>query len=830
MGDSSKEDLNGYRLAKAITSCGRKVLYKTFLWGTQDKPSDMTLKHYLITSQGDNAMKIFNSTQKKLIDENADGSKFDVSLLYVSIKVACKTAAPYSDPLWFTTSTQMEYYITAIKNMRNDCLHGQLTITNKVYFENMMKLRELLTGCLKTSGERYGRDQAEVKEEIQQMNDELDNIMKESLGKQDILTFCGDEMKSLMINDSRDKLNEVFQSISYVNPVSFITSNLKLKVDKIFVDIEVKHGQRGGEGEHISYQHLLKLVQTTAVPSFTSTVSQQQGISSHPHIILLEGLAGSGKSTLVKLVIDEWTQGGKGNISGLDNYDLLLWVQCRDPTMTCYQQLLDRLMPEVAIKFKEILPKLMKLCKILIIIDGLDEDNESSRRLVQSLLQEFKYCSNIVFLCTSRPERVENFRRTIPAEYTVQHATLHGISRTNLAQFVRMNHQEITKQTGNNRNTEELENKVIKLKELHEHLRLPMNLILMIYIWDHDPDQLNLTSLTHTELYYNIHKLCKHKLIERLTNHEATKNMDDKDLTDNINIMLMHIYKTSLETLSLDQLNFEVNTVDQLTTTCKQLCLPYKEVLSAFLCLRPTWTVLGIKERYSAPHKGIQDYFAALYIVSNLNNPQYSTLTPTSATLASATPVSIERVLEESIRSGVVDMNKYQNVLIHLVGLLHLVLDKVPEAPAREVVHLLQDSGMRHNNQWLDLLDNTKMSSVILKEIAHLFNTEETIYVSDDRVRSCAALLPHLSSCQVEIDIDGDPGDLPDLPDLLAALTHHYCTHLLLWHHYKHADTTTTSNNLLQHGELLLILNSQKGDDWPAKADEFTELPKWGSL
>ncbi|KAK8720940.1 hypothetical protein OTU49_013012, partial [Cherax quadricarinatus] len=175
--------------------------------------------------------------------------------------------------------------------------------------------------------------------------------------------------------------------------------------------------------------------------------------------------------------------------------------------------------------------------------------------------------------------------------------------------------------------------------------------------------------------------------------------------------------------------------------------------------------------------------------------------TPASATPASSTtasPVSVKGVLEKSIRSGVADMNKYQNVLIHVAGLLHLVLDQIPETPAREVVQLLQESGMRDNDQWLELLDNTNMSPVIVKQISHLLNTEKTIEVSDERVRSCVALLPHLSSCKVEINILDDPGDLPHLPDLLAALTHHHCTQLLLWHHYYNADTTTTSDNLLE--------------------------------
>ncbi|KAK8720407.1 hypothetical protein OTU49_013347 [Cherax quadricarinatus] len=814
---NDKQVFNACRLIKAVNICAKYILHKTFLWGNPDKCMIMKLDFTLFMNTPKTS-KFLDKTLKQIINKHPDVSEFDVSLLYDSIKSACKKEPPLSDQKWYIENEEIEYYITSILNMRNNVLHGQLAVTDENYKESLNNHRELSTRCLKICGKKYGRDEAEVTKEVKQMNDILEEITTEILLEDDILLYCSDMVKRRMINDSRAKLMEIFQSISYVNPVSCITSDLKLKEDEIFVDIEVTHGQHGGRGQHISYQHLLKLVQTTAPPSFTRTVSQQQDIPTRPCIILVEGVAGSGKTTLVKLVIEEWTQGGQGNISDLDNYELLLWVQCRDPTMTCYQQLLDRLMPEIDIKLKEIHQKLMKLCKILIIIDGLDEDNESSRTLVQSLLQEFKYCSNIAFLCTSRPEKVENFRRTIPAKYTVTHVTLHGISKENLVQFVRLNHPEITKQTGNNRNTEELE-KVINLR-LHEHLRLPMNLILMIYIWDNDPDQLNLTSVTHTKLYYNIHELCKHKLIHRLTNHQDTETMDDKDLTDNVNIMLMNIYKTALETLSRDQLDLEVNILKNLKRKCKHLCLPYKEVLSAFLCLRPTWTMLGIKERYSAPHKGIQDYFAALYIVNNLINPQYSTPTSASATSASATsatflsiwrewkqyikaaispsPVSIRGVLEESIRSGVVDMNKYQNVLIHVAGLLYLLLDQVPETLAREVVHLLQESGMRTHKQWLNLLDITNICPVIVKEVSQFFNTKDIIYISSIHVKRYSALLPHLSSCEVDITILCDPSDLPELPDLLAALTHHHCTKLALLYHYYHADTTTFSDNLLQ--------------------------------
>nr|XP_053655675.1 NACHT, LRR and PYD domains-containing protein 10-like [Cherax quadricarinatus] len=702
----------------------------------------------------------------------------------------------------------MEYYIFSVKQMRNDVFHKKLESTEEDLLKKTERLRKVLSECLKSSGERFMQDQDVVDREIKRVNDNLDHITQNILGEEDIMSYCRDDIKQYIIKDSCDRLKNIFQSISNVNPLSFITSDLQLKIDKIFVDIEVKHGKRTDEGKHIDHQDLLQLIQPTASSSFAKYVSELQiqttaspsptvpkcGITTRPQILLLEGLAGSGKTTLMQLVIDEWINGDRGNINGLNDYELLLWVQCRDPTMNSYQDLLDRLMPDVSLKFRNILPRMMKLCRILIIIDGLDEDNKNSKDLVISLLHEFNCSSNIAFLCTSRPEKVENFRKVIPHQYAVIHASLHGISKQNLPLFVRLNHQEITKQTRNNRDTEELVRNVTKLKGLYEHLKLPLNLIFMIYIWDNDPDKLSIMSVTHTELVHIIHQLCTKKLMERLIVHEDTKNLDDSDLENKVEEILREIYKTSLESLSRDQLSLEEKTVNYLKSSCKSLGLPHKEILSAFLCLKPTWTLTGIKEQYSAPHKGIQDYFAARYIVVNLNNDlQHSTSTPVSLA-----PVSIREVLKQTLRAVTLEITKYQNVLVHVAGLVHLLLDQVPKDIAQQIVELLHESGMKNNSHWFDLLENTKISPEIVQEIANFISPVETIYISDSNVRSYAALLPYLTSSKVVINIFSDTADLPCLPNLLAGLDNHHCTELTLDHPYHHSETTTPSDDVLQ--------------------------------
>ncbi|XP_069936166.1 uncharacterized protein [Cherax quadricarinatus] len=700
----SKEENNGFRIIKALNQSGRRVLHIIFRWGTPNKADHIRLDEYLKnlnkTSSANylnlkSSQRKFNRTQKKLIENSSDGRGFDVPMLCTSIKLACENVAPLNDPKWNDESTEMEFYITSVKNMRNDALHSKLAVPDDDYFNTVSKLRKLLTECLKTSGVRYGKKKNDVEKEIKQMKDDLDYIMNEILGIEDIIKYCSDDIKQIIIDDCCNKLKDIVPKITYVSPVSFIIENFKFEVDKIFVNIEVKRGKRRGDGEQIHYQDLLILAQTTSVSSSLSSATQQQSPSGRPRILLLEGLAGSGKTTLSTLVIKEWIDGGQGHIRGLDNYELLLWVQCRDTTMISYQDLLDRLLADVSAKFRNFLPTLMKLCKILIVIDGLDEFNDNSRRLVTSLMQEFRNSTYTTFLCTSRPEKVEMFTLTIPEDYEVINAELLGITREHMPEFVRRTHQEITKNKKCHKNVEELINKVMKVRGFQKHLRLPMNLTFFVYIWDQEPDQLDVMTITQTTLYHKIHELCQKKLLKRLENYLQTKTMVKSDLEYRVQDILSLIYVISLESLSCEQMTLENVTVERLISACEKHCLPSDEILSAFFSLKPIWTWNGIEERYSLPHKGIQDYFGALHIVMTLKHQLQSPVQPVSSSKHSTPPASIRGVLKQSIRASWVDMTLYNNVLMHVAGLLYLLLDRVPEVIIQEVVHLLYQSGMK---------------------------------------------------------------------------------------------------------------------------------------
>ncbi|XP_069936600.1 uncharacterized protein [Cherax quadricarinatus] len=785
----SKEDNNVCRLFKAMNLCGSQVLYKIFCWGTPGKPCNMRLDEYLNnlpqTSSANylslsRKYRTFYKRQMKLIDSSPDGTKFDMPLLVLSIKLACENVAHLDDPKWIIPSVEMEYYITAVKNIRNDILHNHSAIPDEEFFRIIRKLREALTGCLRRSGERYGRDEAEVDMEINQMNNNLDLIISEILGEEDIIRYSSDDIRRIVINDSCYELKKFFQNIIYINPVSFFSTDLPLKVDNIFVDIEVRQGKRRGEGEHIDYRDLLSLVQT-----------QNRDSCAPPKILVLEGMAGSGKTTLLKLLTQEWSEGGQRAIKDLVNYELLLWVQCGDSTRKSYQDLLDCLIPDVSSKFRNLLPRIIKLCKVLILIDGLDELNNNSRELVKSLLQEFRNCTCLTFMCTSRPETVEMFMMMIPEEYEVTYAELLGIKKKYLEEFVRLTHQEITRHTMSNRNTEKLVNKIKLFEDLQEHLRLPSNLTYFVYSWDQRPDDVNTMTITKTELYQEIHRLRHRKLLNRLKNKDISEN----HLEEKVQIILRMLYKISLESLSRHQLTLDEAAEEQLISACNAYDLPYNEILSAFMSLKPIRTWQGVEERYSAPHQGIHDYFSALHIVMTLKDHLQS----------SALHVSIEEMLKQSVRTTMVNMAKYNNVLVHVAGLLPVLLGKVPVATTQEIVRLVREANMNLSDacnvdQWLHLIENTKCNKNITREIARFINTEKPICIKENQMLCCKALFPHLEPSEVHIDVMSEPDDVSDLLHLLDVLTsyNHHCIGLALHHHYLHDDAVTTSDKILQ--------------------------------
>ncbi|XP_063849533.1 uncharacterized protein LOC135093870 isoform X2 [Scylla paramamosain] len=847
-----RSKFNRYKVNSLIDVGRRVVLCHIFTIGTPSKSDATPLDKYLAGlppnstanySRISSKEKKFNPNELQQIHNDATCTTFDVSLLWKAIKLACESVADYNDSnAWKTPSTRMEYYVTAIKDERNNSMHGVPEITTQEFLDTAAKLRKLFHDALGAAKIRYRRSDAELTAKIQEVNDEFYKVMLEVLGEDDLLMYCGPQLKQSLILETNKVLKEHFMNSLNLDPMSFLNDiKLHIHVQKVFTEIKVTRGRIRGEGESFKYENLVEVARSGPKPS-------------EPQVLFVEGIAGSGKTTYVTLVTDEWLRDAKDRtITGLDYYDLLLRVQCRERKIISLYSLFENEMPDVFLKFRSLALPLVKQCKILILIDGLDECNEDSEKLIDDILTRMKTANGCTILFTSRPEGITRFISRVPHMYQVSYIELIGIPKSCRALFVRRYHEEIKQKIGDTQDTEKLVEKVHEVLK-KEHFRLPLNMVFLTWIYIHDPSAIT-TTTTQTQLYYSTYKLCQQKLLDRLARHSATRSSDRRELEIRLKDPMETIQFESLLALWRSQLTLEAEAEDHIRISCKTHGIPHAELLSAFLTLKAKKTHLGIIGQYSAPHKGLQDFYAAMHIATHRK------LGSTSAT--------VKEVLQEALGKLDKGLRPLQNVLYHVAGLLHLppsmvtqtVSEELLRTITREIVDMLYESGLRMRERWLDLVEDTRVNPTVLRRVAPYFaaqdkyeyvftfneieedvketegtnvekkidkqdqNIEEekskekqtrnkgkiktdgsnpsfpkkikTVGIYDTRIDCSLPLILLLPPCEIKILLEQDPG--PRMADLINATRHHFCISLLLSHHFRKPNPAGTSDQLLQH-------------------------------
>ncbi|MPC60931.1 NACHT, LRR and PYD domains-containing protein 3 [Portunus trituberculatus] len=587
----------------------------------------------------------------------------------------------------------MESYITAIKDERNNSMHGLPEITTQEFFNKAHKLRKLFHEALRTAKIKYQVSDAGFNDIINIMNDKLDEAMLEVLGEKDLLSFNIGTLRQDLIQESNKVMKQHFLNSLNIDPMSFLTdTKLNLHVEKVFTEITMTRGSTGVRRD-LRYENIIK--------------DTRSGLgSSQSQVLLVEGIAGSGKTTFIKLVIGEWLKENKDRIiTGLDYYDLLLCIQCRERKIDSLHCLLNNEVPDVFLKFRNLVLHLIKNCKILFLIDGLDESNEDSEKLIDDILTQMKTVNGCTLLFTSRPEGFTSFKSNIPQEYQVSCLEIIGIPEASRASFVRRYHEEIKQQIGDTKNTEELVENVQQVLE-REHFRLPLNMVFLTWIYIHDPCAIT-TTTTQTQLYHSTYQLCLQKLLNRLTCHTTTRNSDRQTLETNLKQPMGAIQKESLVALWRSRVTFDHEAETSIREACSEQNIPTKELFSAFLTLKANRTHLREIAQYSAPHKGLQEFYAAMHIVTH---PRLQT-----------SSASIRDILEETLGKINEKLGRIQYVLYHVAGMLPLQPNPVPHTITNELLDMLFDSGMNVREQWLNLVEDTRANTTVLQRIAHYF-------------------------------------------------------------------------------------------------------------
>ena len=124
------------------------------------------------------------------------------------------------------------------------------------------------------------------------------------------------------------------------------------------------------------------------------------------NVNIIEGDPGSGKSTFLKKVcLDFCTNNNKSKFKLLPSYSMMFHFNCKEIfTVNSFWQYFEKMYTDTAKFFPEYwVMKTLRELKTIIAIDGLDECNETSKKLVTNIIYNFANFEMIKFLITTRP-------------------------------------------------------------------------------------------------------------------------------------------------------------------------------------------------------------------------------------------------------------------------------------------------------------------------------------------------------------------------------------------------------------------------------------------
>jgi len=786
-----------FALYEMTTQTSKKVLLFILEWGTPRRDASKTFYEYLLQVKRMSLTTIrkkFNQSQRQKIEKSGDIGTFDVSLIFLCIVHGCDGLAPPGDAKWTTRAETLERYVTSIKTYRNNFLHGEYDITHTEFLKVTEELRDLLNKTLERAAEIYNIGDEILQGILQDINTEINSLRNNPSQATNSHALVLDRQRQMVKVEGKLELKKIYREESSFGPASNLLGKSKVRVDKVFTTMEIK--QEGSQTQFIQYSELLAKAEERRVDNGKDC-----------SVLLIEGPAGVGKTTLTRKMISDWAS-GTSSMETLTDYDFVLLSRCRDEIHSL-GNLLGTLMPKIKIKVQSDNDMMNYLSgnRLMFIVDGLDEMNSASDRVLREIMGMSRD-DDITVLCTTRPNKVPDFKRYVPDKFDIMHVKVLGIEENKREEFVR-NYSLALQDPGT-------ENKDIsgllrylarKDSRMQAHWRFPFNLVLMTILWFFDPQAVN-SLTTATELFTKTHDLYIQRLIQRLKKHQETKTFDMDELRGKVDKFLLKFSKEAYVNHLHEAVVLSQSSVQRLKEACRLLNLPPKEVLGSF-CI-PATSLTNFEERYSYPHKGFQDLYSAMHLVGILKTHELGLNIPSimsgfeTVLLREDVPGdvvrsclndcskrlleyqrdtikksgSIQSVLEGATKEAALyigqetklDLVKYQNILIHLTGLLHLGGKTLAEERATELVELLKATGIRDTSQWLDLLSEVKCDNTITALISKKIDLTGCIFIRDEHLAAFLRVLSHARPSPLVLDISGDPEDIPSLSELLRAM------------------------------------------------------------
>lgn len=785
-----------FRLIKILASEGRHALHCVFKWGCKKKSTE-SIGDYLKNEKkmtNKDYKNRFDTMMQKTINKDPSGESYDVSLIFACIKWGCNQLAE-ANVEWQEGQENLESLCTKVKNMRNRLFHGEEVPNDDVMNEKCRDITEVLENVVKKAGSRYGVSDGEVKSSLKKINTQVCHIMTARLGEEDIneLLKFREERKKSILKIGREELSQQYKDTSKIDPASFVTGKERLDVENVFTKLEVIC-ENMDETHEVGYKELLEV---------------KTELEEKPTVIIVEGDAGAGKTTLTKLILSDWAKGST-IFTGLERYDLVFWAEGKK-RISSYLGLIQGLLPTASYKFDDAdLVRSVLQLEVLLVMDGFDELNTESEKLIKELLHKQVPSSkgHLQLLITTRPSKLSDLCNVLGAHTKKIQTKLRGISLEKRVEFVSKLHNEMIKEKQSYQDTQKL---VDLLKQsqvrLGEHYRLPLNLTLLTYLWASDPTKVN-PETTSTGLYIAFLELIESRLQTRLQDQLSCVALPEGKIQEVVREFQKDLYRVCMDTLLSDSMQLSTESKDVLEKKCKDLKVSFNEMIEAFLVVEKEWTSNGYKTELTVPHKSILEFYAANQFINKLRNDKSEDIVSLLMKDYGKTKDEIEKFLgslEPDVKSLKkicndllkTDQNlaKYENMLLHLTGLLTHQCPDMLHKYADELVDILKEADFK-GTKWLDILVEAKCDATLATLLAPLNDLQ--LIVRDGHMGAALALFKYLdTNIPVQVILENEVTYIPHLDDMLCQLSQRDCAvQIFFKHQWKNKECGSSDEYL----------------------------------
>lgn len=617
----TRDTVNGFRYQVAVNDHGRNVLVEVLKW--RYRGGNLSVKEYFRTLGRPNKeyKTMFQADQHQILDRetpyllNVDATfrGYDLSLLFVILRNFCGLEGSDSDA-WKKPASgkKLEYLINRLKKERNDIAHTKEVkqMSDAKVIKKLKWLKRLLSRIIRTAGTISKKKPHIPRALIAGIKQEFRGLLakvREPLDPDD-LSLLPQLQKELMIfrniikekvkEDSREELCELYPYLWDVTLAKWLYPDLTVRPSLNFTNLIIKEDTSrsmtiNAQPRTISHEDILQV---------------RRRDNDLPEVLIISGEGGMGKTTLLKFLTETWVENPK-QITGLENVSHLIYFQLRGSSISSFKDLLKNLIPntfqESGVKL-EYFEDFFLNFNVVFLLDGYDEANEESKKLITDLLR-FQQ-SNMRFVITTRPGCLNDLIHIAEQRKKVMNIEIKGIRRADRLYFVEKTLSEIEHDPV--RRNALRDNIIANLETLYmdmDELDVPLTITLVIIREFKDPSQRS------TDIYEDLTVLMMGKITERL----AVQGIADAE--NKVKDYFSTLRKVSLRGLKRKEHDLWPETVTELKAKCDSLNVPYIDMLSGFFSSKRTRKDLTFEQTWSFPHNKFQEHWAAGYIVTQFS-------------------------------------------------------------------------------------------------------------------------------------------------------------------------------------------------------------------